>query len=552
MGWTAWMIFYLVINLIHGILTWKLYVRAGKPAWTAFVPIVNMVVLLKIVSRPVWWVVLLHLPVVNLIMLPVMWIETARSFGHLGTLPTWLTVLTLGVYNGYIAYGTDSPHRPERSLKPKGGINDLISSLAFAIVAATIVHTYVMQPFIIPTSSLEKTLLVGDFLFVSKVHYGPRVPTTPLALPMMHDTIFGTRTKSYIDKPQLPYTRLPGFSSVKRNDIVVFGWPIDTTTNGLISRNGKPGVRKPLDKKTNYVKRAVGIPGDVLEIVDGVLMVNGAKSEMPERARLQFSYEGELNSQFSNQQEVKRIQTILYERFDITDPISPVIENGMYSSSKLIMPALTEEAAATLRESGMFKTLEKRIQPAGKLTGRSQGLGMGRAIRTFPETPRHPWNVDNFGPITIPAEGVTMPLNPDNAHIYKYLIEVYEGYEIGLNNKLTINNDGVFLNGNAIDSYTFKQDYYWMMGDNRHNSQDARSWGFVPFSHVIGKPVMVWLSFDINSQSKGMFEKARWERFFTTIDGTGEPVSYRWLVLGLIIAYFVGNYLWARRKERGA
>ena len=285
---TQWFIFFLIVQAVHFAGTWKLYVRAGRKAWEAGVPIYNAVVLMGIINRPKWWTILLFVPIVNLIMIPVVWVETARSFGFNSFKDTALTVLTAGLYLYYINYATDAPHIKGRDINPKSSSGEWTSSLLFAIVAATIVHTYFMQPFVIPSSSLEKTLLVGDWLFVSKFHYGARTPITTVATPMLHDTIYGTKTKSYLTKPQLPYFRLPGFQDIERNDIVVFSWPVDTLVD-ITPGNMRGSVRKPIDKKSNYVKRAVGVPGDSLEVRDGYVYINGEKNDLPDRVFLNFA-----------------------------------------------------------------------------------------------------------------------------------------------------------------------------------------------------------------------------------------------------------------------
>ena len=222
MTFTTLLLFILIIQAIHFLGTWKLYTIAGRKAWEAAIPVYNAVVLMKIINRPWWWVILLFVPIVNLIMFPVVWVETLRSFGRNSTADTWLGILTLGLYIYYINYTQDVKYIEDRSSKPRTSTGEWVSSILFAVVAATIVHTYFMQPFTIPTSSLEKTLLVGDFLFVSKFHYGARTPLTAVSFPMVHDTIPIVRKKSYATKPQLPYFRLPGFQKIKHNDIVVF------------------------------------------------------------------------------------------------------------------------------------------------------------------------------------------------------------------------------------------------------------------------------------------------------------------------------------------
>ncbi|MEP2968904.1 DUF5684 domain-containing protein, partial [Nonlabens ulvanivorans] len=218
MSWTGWLIFFLVLQVVHALGTWKMYVAAGRKAWEAFVPVYNAVIFMKILNRPWWYVFLLFLPVVNLIMFIVVWVEALRSFGYNKAKDTVLVIVTLGLYLYFINYTQPLNYIENRSLHPRTSAGEWTSSILFAVIAATIVHTYVMQPFIIPSPSLEKTLLTGDFLFVSKMHYGPRIPMTPVALPMVHDTIPVLHVKSYLETPQIPYTRIPGFSKITRND----------------------------------------------------------------------------------------------------------------------------------------------------------------------------------------------------------------------------------------------------------------------------------------------------------------------------------------------
>ena len=283
----------LFLNIIHGIGTWKLYNISGNKGWQSFIPVYNILVLLKIVNRPWWWIFILILPVLNIIIIPVLWVEISRSFGKNKYTDTILSICSLGFYNYYINYFTKAKYVENRDINPKSSNGEWISSIIFAVIAATFVHTYFMQPYTIPTSSLEKSLLVGDFLFVSKFHYGARVPMTTVAAPMVHDTIPIIKTRSYINKEQLPflaelpYMRLPGLQKIKRNEIVCFNWPVDTFKNMYYTDKY---YYKPIDKKTNYVKRAVGIAGDTLEVINGYVYINGQKNQLPERAKLQFSY----------------------------------------------------------------------------------------------------------------------------------------------------------------------------------------------------------------------------------------------------------------------
>ncbi|KAA3621176.1 MAG: signal peptidase I [Flavobacterium sp.] len=518
---TGWLIFILILQLVHFLGTWKLYIKAGRQAWEAGVPIYNAIVLMKIINRPWWWTILLFIPIVNLIMFPVIWVETIRSFGRNSTVDTVLVLLTLGLYINYINYTQDVTYIEDRSLKPRTSAGEWVSSILFAVVAATIVHTYFMQPYTIPTSSLEKTLLVGDFLFVSKFHYGARTPITPVSLPMVHDTIPVLKTRSYVKGPEYPYFRIPGFEDIERNDIVVFSWPVDTLVD--IQRPFKGSYIKPLDKKTNYVKRCVGLPGDSLEVRDGYVFINGKENDLPDRAKLQFGYFVKTSGRISD--------GILKNRYDITDDYQYYQNDNVY-----YFKAISEEAANKLQNHPSVISMERALAPAGKYDQNA-----------FPNNPKYSWNTDNFGPIYIPEAGKTVAITPESIPFYRQIIEVYEGRELGIENKISQSGTQVLLNGEPITEYTFKMDYYWMMGDNRSNSQDARMWGYVPFNHVVGKPVFVWFSW--NSHGQGISNKIRWNRLFTTVGGDGEPVSYFKYFLILLAGWFVFDFFRKRKKK---
>ena len=513
-----WFIFFLIIQVIHFVGTWKLYEAAGRKRWEAMVPVYNAIVLMKIINRPTWWTILLFIPVINLIMFPVVWVETIRSFGKNTTLDTILVILTLGLYIYYINYTQDLNYISDRSLIPSNKGADTISSLLFAIIVATLVHTYVMQPYTIPTSSLEKSLLVGDFLFVSKFHYGARTPMTPIAAPMVHDTLPFVNIKSYTSWPQLPYFRFPGLQHVKRNDIVVFNWPKDT----LFNMYKKADIRydKPVDKKTNYVKRCVGIPGDSLSIKDGYVYIDGKKLVLPERAKPQYSYTVTTNGSGFD-------QNYIVNELNITDGVYQTAENTF------IFTALTEESAARLKNNPI-------------VTGITRNIAEGVEDGIFPDyqdgkpSTVNNWNKDNFGPIYIPKAGVTVALNAKSLPFYKSIISEYEG------NDLKVTGNEIRINGKIANTYTFKQNYYWMMGDNRHNSLDARYYGYTPEDHIVGKPVFIWMSWD--SHGKGL-NKIRWNRLFTTVNGEGQPYSYFKFFLLALAAYFGITYFIDRRKK---
>lgn len=518
---TQWILFFLVVQVIHFLGTWKLYIKAGRKAWEAAVPVYNAVVLMQIINRPKWWTVLLFIPIVNLIMFPVIWVETLRSFGKTSTTDTILGIVTLGFYIYYVNYFLDVKHRPDRSTKATTETGETVSSILFAIVVATIIHTYAIQPFTIPTSSLEKTLLVGDFLFVSKLNYGPRTPQTAVALPMVHDTIPVIKKKSYLSFPQLPKFRFPGFSKPEHNDIVVFNWPVDTVYQFFDKQ--RRHIDKPLDKRSNYVKRLVGKPGEELTIKNGVVFINGKPLELGDRAKVQYAYYVDTDgSQLDGQK-------LIYDMK--IDPNSI----GQISETKLVFNALTEENVAALKQMPGIKSVTK-VDNLGAETNQYGKLSI------FPHNQN--WSGDNLGPIHIPAKGEVVELNTQTLPFYQRLISVYE------NNQLEVKNGQIYINGQLTNKYTIQQDYYYMMGDNRHMSEDSRYWGFVPEDHIVGKPVFIWLSLDPNIPMNKLFDKIRWDRMFTTVHGTGKPTSFFIYFVIALAAWGVYSFIkWRKNKK---
>ena len=571
-----WFIFLLAVQIIHGLGTWKLYEKAGRKSWEAFIPVYNSIVLMKIIRRPTWWTILLFIPVINLIMFPVVWVETLRSFGKNSTADTLLGIFTCGLYIYYINYTQDVKYISERSLAAKTKTGDTVSSLIFAVVVATLVHTYVMQPYTIPSSSLEKSLLIGDFLFVSKFHYGARVPMTTVAAPMVHDTIPLLKTKSYLyddnnpdswkNKLQLPYFRFPGFEKIKNADIVVFNWPRDTLFHMY-----KPADRrysKPIDKKTNYVKRCVGIAGDSLQIKNGEVFINGKLLVLPERARPQFCYDIQFKTPtdetFFQQNDIReynyvfKIERKLWDNNVVRDFLNTerikVSEISKDSTAAYVVGGFTQDIFNKLNLSIANTYFQANITAvkAESLKNDPNVLLVKRFIKTGAEDGIYPdamdgestllnnWNSDNFGPIYIPKAGATVRLDSKSLPFYKIIISEYE------KNKLKVTGNDIYINDKIATTYTFKQNYYWMMGDNRNNSLDARYFGYTPEDHIVGKPVFIWMSWDSNG--KGI-HKVRWERLFTTVNGDGQPQSYFKFFLGLLALYFVGDYFWKKRKK---
>lgn len=560
-----WIIFILVIQAIHFLGTWKLYVKAGRKAWEAAIPVYNAIVLMQIINRPKWWVILLFIPIINLLMFPVIWVETIRSFGRKSLLETWLVILTLGFYIYYVNYALDVTYQADRSLHPSTSLGEWVSSIVFAIVAATLVHTYFIQPYVIPTGSLEKTLRIGDLLFVSKFHYGARVPMTTIAAPMVHDTLPVLNIRSYLNKPQLPYLRIPGFETVERNDIVVFSWPADTVR---VFFKREEGVKKPIDKKSNYVKRCVGVPGDSLAVIDGYVYIDGKQLQLSDRAKLQFDYTAYGQKGVSSRL-LLELGVDEFNRKYISTPLNQnqyqilskyIIAGGQNANGEIELitksggiPAdVIRKAGLTLREiTDRQRIVTLTDEMVGKL---KNNPGIDSVVRIvepkgetggniFPQNLAYPWNYDNFGPIYIPGKGDKVALTLKSLPLYKKIIRDYEG------NSISVSGNQIRLNGVDANSYTFKQDYYWMMGDNRDHSEDSRAWGYVPENHIVGKPIFIWLSFDNFNEGIANW-KPRWDRIFTTVGGSGKPRSYFRHFLILLAAYFVFDYFWKKRRKK--
>lgn len=340
-------------------------------------------------------------------------------------------------------------------------------AILFAVVAATLIRWLFLEAYTIPTGSMERSLLVGDFLFVSKMHYGARTPKTPLQVPLTHQKIWGTELPSYVDWIQLPQYRLPGLQDVERNDVVVFNVPEE--------------LQHPVDLRTNYIKRCVGIPGDVLVIKDRQVYANGEALMKPED--MQYSYLIKMD-QVPNERFFFK-----YELYDASVHPEGVVAN------------LTSDMVEELRGLPFIESVEL-------YQDRSPGY---KEPQVLPATlPSLAWNLDNFGPLTIPAEGMTIPLTEENIAKYFFTIQNYEGHE-----EVALRNGQVYIDGEVIEQYTFNQDYYFMMGDNRHDSYDSRYWGFVPENHVVGKALFIWMSIDYY---KSFLDKIRWNRLFSLID----------------------------------
>lgn len=408
-----------------------------------------------------------------------------------------------------------------------------VDAIVFALVAVYFINTYLFQNYQIPTSSLEKTLLVGDFLFVSKASYGPRVPNTPLSFPLVQHTFPVINTKSYIEKPQWEYKRLKGFDTIERNDIVVFNFPTGDTvavnkqnpdyysscySEGYMALryanpNAEPTIEavmaegrkivqaknreygdiifRPVDRRENYVKRCVGIPGDRIEIKNNQMYINGKKQE--DIPGLQLNYfvqtDGTVLTKVLDKLNISMEDRAWYDNTQYGDGIKNL---GFDPNYPLYHLPLTQEAYNTLKNT--TGVISMKVEDSYDTHG------------VFPLGNKYGWTRDNYGPIYIPKKGAKLILNEYNLPMYERIIRTYEG------NTLEVKNGKYYINGQETTTYQFKMDYYWMMGDNRHNSADSRYWGFVPEDHVVGRPVLVWLSLN---KDKGWFSgKIRFNRFF--------------------------------------
>lgn len=354
--------------------------------------------------------------------------------------------------------------RKKKREKPKSKLREWTDAIVFAVIAATIIRWLIMEAFTIPTPSMEKSLLVGDFLFVSKLHYGARTPATPLQVPLTHQTIWGTSIPSYLDWIQLPQFRLPGFSHVKKGDVVVFNHPTE--------------LQYPVDLKTNYIKRCVGVAGDTIRVTDMQVYVNGKTEANP--PKMQFKYFIKTDENLNNR---------IFDKYDITE---------VYPMSGGYLVFTMPEVAKELETLSFIKSVQ--------VIEESEGVG---EARIYPDASKLPWNTDYWGPIVIPAKGMTIPVNDETLTKYGYVIQFYE-----YNDEVKIADGKLEIDGQPVTSYTFKQDYYFMMGDNRHNSEDSRFWGFVPADHIVGKALFIWMSIDPNG---GFVNKIRWSRLFNLI-----------------------------------
>jgi signal peptidase I len=376
----------------------------------------------------------------------------------------------------------------ETSPYAKGPVREWTEAIFFAVFAAAFIRMFVFEMYVIPTSSMEGSLLVGDYLAVGKFNYGLRTPMTVIQVPLVHNQIPITNAESYINPPSLPYYRLPSLEKIEHNSPVVFNWPYG---DSIVMRDGRSYninqlkqmgrnysevdlIVRPVDKKDHYIKRCVGLPNDVFEIKNRQIFINGQAAAVPSKVQFHYTITGGMTQQI----------------------IVKLKEWGVNIND------LGPGAAA----AGHFTLNQEQVEKINAIGGGIKAEIVAQDEQRadiFPHDSAHyKWTVDNFGPLTIPAAGATAQLTKENLAIYSRVIAVYEG------NKLENKADGIYINDVKTTSYTFRQNYYWMQGDNRHNSEDSRFWGFVPEDHIVGKPLFIWFS-------RGEDAGIRWNRIFT-------------------------------------
>lgn len=534
---------------------YKIFEKAGEKGWKALIPGYNFYVWLKILKKPWWWLILILIPTVGVFMLPILVVLTANCFGKRKFSDHVIAVLAYFIYIPWLGFAEKNKflgNPPDE--KNRFWLKEWGEAGVFAVVAATLIRSFFFEAFVIPSSSMESTLLTGDYLFVSKMSYGAKIPSVPLTIPFTHNTIPGTETTpSYLDWIELPYMRLPGFGSVERGDIVVFNFPEGDTVYTL-NRNasyyayersarlkGTSNFRQqvidneeivvhPVDKEDNYVKRCVAVAGDVLEIKDRDIFINGQKSA--NSPKTQFSW----NFNYPEGTSIEGLSTNLGKN-GITDQIGQYYVTDSLKNANISIPNDKIEIFKNIVQSEITPSVMPKGATRFNLPGTN---GETELDDVYPHSPADfPWNRDNFGPLQIPKKGLTVQLNLKDLPLWRRVIEVYEGHA------LKVDGNTILIDGKPATSYTFAMDYYFMMGDNRHNSLDSRYWGFVPETHIIGKPVFIWMS-------KGDFSGFRTDRMFSFVGQNGPGKSYLlWFAIGVVgITGF--NYFRRKRKEAAA
>lgn len=463
---------------------YKMFQKAGLPAWTALVPVLNTWYMLRLTQKPRWWFLAQLIPVAGYLFSVGIYIEFVRCYGKSKFYQQALTAFVPFLYFIYIGFNNKDTFAQPAMREPLSGTKKVIREWAdaaiFAVVAATILRTFFIQAYVIPSGSMEGTLLTNDYLFVSKMAYGARLPMTPLSIPLMHNAIPVLGCNAYSEAIKSPYQRLPGLGKVERYDIVVFNVPHNDTVMAdkpsndyysFVKRLGRETVwnqskiiTRPVDMKEHFIKRCIGLPGDKVEIKDGIVYVNGVKGKLFPHQRI--DYQVQAGPGFSLSPDYAEEHHIIYK--------------GSNPQIGMVLEMEYETANEVSRLPGVTK-----VQPFAEAKGDISGSGSS----VYPgNTAFFHWNQDNYGPILIPKKGMTVLLTSENIALYQRVIQAYE------KNQFELRDGKCIINGKESHQYTFRMDYYWMMGDNRHNSEDSRFWGFVPEDHIAGKASFVWMS----------------------------------------------------------
>lgn len=562
-------VYVLILSVLMGISTWKLFKKLGYSPLFAFIPFYNYFIILKETKHPKWWAILSYLPIVGPIMMSVFHLYLMKKFGKSLFKDQLLTVILPFIYMATVNYSKDAEIEDENDLylteeeKNAKKKDSFIGSITFAVVFATIIHVFVTQPFGIPTGSMERTLLVGDFLFVNKWSYGYRLPMRPVAIPFLQGTIMDTGEpgnpkddpKSYVEGIKLPYERIFQFNKPQKNDIVVFNYPRDS-------------VHTAIDRMDPYVKRCVAVAGDTFEMRNGRLFVNGKPETVLGDQEVQHKYVATTGSQIDILGLYKIYGFLPVQEVPIYEE-NPITKEKTVKGFTYYFQGLTNKVASEIKAMPQFVSFKEEIlKPNESAVSRyfrkdSNGDFIrnedGLLIETtkidttnsiFPINKN--WNQDQYGPLRIPKKGDVVTINQETLPEYQWIIKNYE------NNSLENRNGKIFINGKETSQYTIKQDYYMMVGDNRDASLDARFFGFVPEENIVGKPMFTWLSIegafkDSSSSYQADGWRIRWDRMFkATNTGEANKTSYWWIAAMILILFFGWEYfvkLFGKKKK---
>jgi signal peptidase I len=496
---------------------YKSLVAAGVDSKKALIPFINTYEWVKVIGRPTYQAFVVYLPVFNFFLLFSFFTDFSRCFGRT-SFGDYCKAMILPILHFSKIPSTNKYLGTLESLgkEVKSNGREWADSIVFAVLAATLIRWSTFEAFTIPTSSMEGTMLVGDYLFVSKLHYGPRSPITPLQVPLTHQTLWFTDKKgdgtsgikSYLDWIQLPYFRFPGITEVKRNDIVVFNWPWDNGKDTYVDFGtlSKAEIR-PIDLKMNYVKRCVGIPGDTVEIRNQQLYINGKPSNFD--GVLQHQYRIYLKKDFVERSGSNLEQNIL----SICHDNEIRVESGTHPHDGMLYWFLQYDGKTNSFAVNLSKEKVQLLKSNPAVVDVKISLIRRGEPETRVEKPLYPVEkastLDDYGPVVMPQKGMTIEVNRNNLIMFDRALSYFEGNNIEIKD----NYQKLFVDGKEVQNYTFKNNYFYMIGDNRHGSYDSRTWAFVPENHIVGTPILIWLSME-DTPNKSFFERIRWDRLF--------------------------------------